>query len=74
MERIKSTHTKLNNPCLQKAADDEPIFVLRASDKSAPQVIGYWIQLNLTASNEKLRDAVDVAKEMEAWPNRKQAD
>ena len=28
--------------CYAKAADDEPIFVLRASDPLAPDVVGYW--------------------------------
>jgi hypothetical protein len=29
--------TKLNNNCLEKAKDNEPIFVLRGQDKSSPK-------------------------------------
>ena len=28
--------------CYAKAADDEPIFVLRAKDALAPDVVRYW--------------------------------
>ncbi len=31
--------------CLNKAADDEPLFVLRAHDKLAPVVIRLWADL-----------------------------
>ena len=40
---VERVSTKLNDPCLKKAADDEPIFVLRAQDVVAPIVVMFWI-------------------------------
>jgi len=31
--------------CFAKAADDEPLFVLRATDKLAPAAVAFWISL-----------------------------
>jgi len=36
--------TKHNNPTLENVADDEPIFVLRARDVTAPDTIREWAQ------------------------------
>ena len=37
--------------CLGKAADDEPVFILRAQDKCAPQHVREW------ANHAELRGA-----------------
>jgi hypothetical protein len=67
--------TKHNSPCLLKAADDEPIFVLRAQDASAPLTIRMWADWNKnTLKPEKYQAALDLACEMEQWHNRKQPD
>lgn len=61
--------------CLEKAGDDEPIFVLRAQDTSSPKVVLHWIAKNFeTCPNEKLREAFEHALLMKAWANRKTAD
>ena len=39
--------TKHDSPCLLKAADDEPIFVLRGRDITAEIAIAAWIQANI---------------------------
>ncbi len=65
---------KHNDTCLQKAADDEPIFVLRAQDLSAPDVVDYWIARNPQISPEKRNEAVALACAMREWKNRKVAD
>lgn len=65
------TAPKFANQCLQNAGDDEPIFVLRAQDLLAPQVIRHWAEL---AGGRKGAQAIDVANEMERWPNRKVPD
>lgn len=44
VERIS---TKLNDPCLKGASDDEPIFVLRAQDILAPITVIFWCLLAL---------------------------
>lgn len=40
---VDRVSTKHNDPCLKKAADDEPIFVLRAQDMTAPIIVMFWI-------------------------------
>jgi hypothetical protein len=65
--------------CLAKAAYDEPIFILRAHDKLAPEVVRHWITLvegariaegGSTEKNlgcKKLQEAHSLAARMEAW-------
>lgn len=51
--------TKNHDPCLDKCGDDEPIFVLRAQDFTAPMAVRFWL---------------DNAKEQGAEPTRKLPD
>lgn len=68
--------TKKNDPCLDKAGDDEPIFVLRAQDKLAPALVRQWA--DQAAANgcpePKVQDARQLADRMESWPVRKMPD
>jgi hypothetical protein len=66
--------TKGNCPCLDKASDEEPIFVLRAQDVSAPATILAWLKLNPQLPKAKREEAEDVIVKMRAWPTRKAAD
>lgn len=67
--------SKYNNPCIKKAGNNEPLFVLRATDISSPKVILHWIAKNFeTAPEEKLRDSFETAMEMRHYPKRKNAD
>lgn len=61
--------TKHTNPCILNAANDEPLFVLRAQDKLAPLVIEFWIKLGkeLGVPVDKLVDAREVSDEMSKW-------
>lgn len=63
--------TKHTSKCLQKAADDEPIFVLRAQDKTAATLIRIWVAINNDTnpfiSADKLKSALQVADEMEQY-------
>lgn len=64
------------NSCLNKAADDEPLFILRAQDKLAPATVrmwAHWAQRG-SVSAEKIGEAYKLAGAMEAWPNRKMPD
>lgn len=67
-----STKAK-GDSCYEKAAPDEPIFVLRGQDKLAPTAVRIWAQLALKAgmSKEKFREAEQCALEMEKWHTRK---
>lgn len=64
--------TKHTDKCLQKAADDEPIFVLLGRDVSSPKTICYWILDNIeTLKPEKAHEALEHALNMRKYPNRK---
>ncbi len=54
---------------LDKIDEDEPIFVLRAQDQVAPQIVELYA-LNLTMLHvdpEKVRSARKVATDMRLW-------
>lgn len=67
---------ELINGCIAKAADDEPVFVLRATDKLAPGLIRQWAAQAhaLGMSWAKAGEALKLADMMEAWPERKLPD
>jgi hypothetical protein len=66
---------KPTDTTLAKVGDDEPIFVLRAQDMTAPVIIMDWIKANLPyATEEKLREAFEEALRMRRWRTRKRAD
>jgi hypothetical protein len=56
--------------CLGKAADDEPLFVLRAHDPAAAFAVRVWCQLARQAAlhePEKIDDATALADKMVEW-------
>lgn len=61
--------TKASDPCREKAADDEPIFTLRAQDVLAPRTVRHWAELaharGVPAS--KVAEARALADQMSAW-------
>lgn len=61
--------SKHDNPCFLNAADDEPIFVLRAHDALAVPAVLYWIDLaaSVGVPEAKLDRAREDVKRMEAW-------
>jgi len=62
--------------CFAKAAETEPLFVLRAQDKLAPIVVRLWAELAAFhgAGLEKVHEAKRLAFEMEQWSTRKLPD
>jgi hypothetical protein len=71
---------ELINPegCLNRAANDEPIFVLRANDELAASVVRVWAQYyyarkvalhgDLTTKQRKKYDeALQLAQQMDDW-------
>ena len=65
-----------NNPgkydCYAKADPDEPIFILRANDPSAPLLVRTWCELNGPHTNmAKLMEAYNCADAMEQWRREK---
>jgi hypothetical protein len=70
-----------DSACLVKAADDEPIFVLKAKDLTADKLVDQWCELQIepTISQQhynydKVADARECAREMRGYPNRKNPD
>ena len=61
---------ELSDPtsCLNRAAEDEPVFVLRATDMCAPDTILFWILSRLTAGrnqdDDQIKEAQAVASNM----------
>jgi hypothetical protein len=55
--------------CLAKAAPDEPIFVLRAHDELAPDIVRLWAQQAARegTSEGKCLEALKLADRMEQW-------
>lgn len=66
--------TKFDDRTLDRVADKEPIFVLRAQDLSADAVVLDWVQRNPDLPEYKAREAMETVLKMRAWPNRKVAD
>jgi hypothetical protein len=62
--------------CFAKAADDEPLFVLRAQDRLAPDVVREWARLAEAhaCAPHKVAEARSLADAMERWPHRKLPD
>lgn len=71
LKKVKTyQHTLLVIDSIQKIADNEPVFVLRAQDKSAGKSVLQWIidnYDNLNANENKLREAFDCAMEMRSY-------
>jgi hypothetical protein len=56
---------------------DEPVFVLRGQDITAPHFVKEWARLQQSlrhANDEKWQEAYRTAEEMRYWPTRKLPD
>jgi hypothetical protein len=55
--------------CYEKAAPDEPMFILLARDKGAPKLVRDWAYVRGLGgeSPEKVAEAVQCAADMETW-------
>ena len=62
--------------CLGKAADDEPVFTLRAQDAFAAALVEKWANFAEEAGcrPEKVAEARELAKAMRRWPTKKLPD
>jgi hypothetical protein len=62
---------------LKSMPGDEPVFVLRAQDKSATGIVQRWIYVQaerLGWNHPKVTSAEAVVQAMGAWPTKKHAD
>lgn len=55
--------------CFVKAKEDEPIFVLRAQDRTAPRAVREWAERAKGAgmADQRFTEAMDCALSMEEW-------
>lgn len=62
--------------CLGKADDDEPIFILRAQDALAADLVELWAIRAQAAdcTHDKVLEAHRLADDMRRWPKRKNPD
>ncbi len=70
---IKEREISTPTSCLNKAKDDEPIFVLRANDPLAPAVVACWAALAAQGLHEewKVKEALALAQQMRDWRARR---
>lgn len=67
---LKRDELRYQGSCLNKAAADEPVFVLRAKDVLAPQTIRLWAMMAEGLHEpEKIADALKLADQMDRWRN-----
>lgn len=56
--------------CINRAENDEPVFVLRANDALAAACVDHWVNMAIgTGIHEeyKLNEAHEIAQEMRRW-------
>ena len=65
--------------CYKKAEEDEPIFILRASDPLSPKLVRKWVSMSISRAPAhtqrnilKWIDAMKTAKAMEEWKLQKE--
>lgn len=64
----------LDNPCIQKLADDEPFFVLLGRDRNAPEAVRSWAHCREQARGRtnKTLEACNIADAMDEYAKREQ--
>lgn len=71
----KQQELRQPDSCLNKAAHDEPVFVLRAKDPLAAQAVSLWAAMaHGVHEDKKVQEAVALAKRMDDWRNRNVAE
>lgn len=69
---IKRDEQSNPDSCLNKAAEDEPIFTLRATDVCAPGIIREWARQRIARrrnerGDSQILEALSLADAMVAW-------
>ena len=62
--------------CLGKAHPDEPVFILRAQDAHAAELVEQWAiwARGTGCPSDKVNEAFALAEEMRRWPVHKNPD
>jgi hypothetical protein len=79
---IKRDELGTQTSCLNRADDDEPVFVLRANDENAPAIVMEWMRCYVrskggvgnmsTLQQRKAVEAEQLASDMRVWKMRNQ--
>jgi hypothetical protein len=80
-KELRDATTRGEGP-LAKAADDEPVFLLRAQDCHAADLVEKWAiwvssaipHIEGSAMTHKVTEAMLIADQMRRWPVRKNPD
>lgn len=75
---LKKNEVADPNSCINRAEDDEPVFVIRANDPLMPKVVQFWAneyqQMKLTLSGvlseaqyQKFQEALQIADQAREW-------
>ena len=69
---IKREEIREPTSCLNRAEDDEPLFVLRAKDICGAETVMFWCSLRLSAGknqdgDDQIVDALRIVKAMTEW-------
>jgi hypothetical protein len=74
---IKAVELNDPNSCINKAADDEPVFVLRANDENAAPAVAAWARDYIVSKGgwgvmtkeqrAKYTEAMDIVGAMRIW-------
>lgn len=77
---IKRDELGTQTSCLNRADDDEPLFVLRANDENAPAIVLEWMRCYVRSKGnvasmsslqlKKAREAEQIASDMRVWKMR----
>lgn len=64
---LKRDEVAVPTSCLNKSADDEPIFVLRGKDPATPVTIRMWVEARLLLGknqpdDDQIREALELAE------------
>lgn len=76
MKHARTDYARIQDP-ENKIPADEPVFLLRAQDRTAAQVVRYWATLNATLPDRDphaIQLAMEHADRMSKWPKKKTAD
>lgn len=72
---LKKLEMSTPTSCLNKAAPEEPVFVLRAKDRHAAMTVRHWATMaEGTHEAAKIAEARALADQMEAWRARNHPD
>lgn len=65
---IKRIELSASTSCLNKAAPDEPLFVLRANDPMAAMTIRHWATMSgALRTQSRIDEALMCADQMDTW-------